>query len=251
MYPIYIARIWLGFIILAVSALPIITLLSIFRPLHRNNMGDLCILLDKINRLYWRVKIEYENEERLTPEQTSVIIANHQDTHDMFLAESGIRRGTVALGKWELIYIPVIGLVFFLGGNIMIKRTHKAKARKALARAGKELKDKDMSVMIFPEGTRNRGKPLHFKLGAFKLAIESGVPIQPVCYSLRHQTLDYYKWNPGTIKVKCLEPISTEGLTQDDALDLAIRCRKLMEAECTAITKSLPQYREQGYKPLI
>jgi 1-acyl-sn-glycerol-3-phosphate acyltransferase len=244
----YNIRVSFGFVLLALTALSLIPL-TIIRPFHRNNMGDASTVLTRIMALYWGVKYEFENEQRLTPTNSSIIILNHQDSHDMFFAESAIRHGTVSLAKWEVIYIPFIGLLFFLGGNIMIKRANKQKSKKALTIAAKKLVDNNLSLLIFPEGTRNWGKPLPFKLGAFKLAIEAGVPIQPVCFSLRHKSMNYYKFRSGTIKVKCLEPISTEGLTLDDALDLAIRCRKLMEAECIAITKTLPLYREEGYPP--
>jgi 1-acyl-sn-glycerol-3-phosphate acyltransferase len=244
----YNIRVSFGFVLLALTALSLIPL-TIIRPFHRNNMGDVSTVLAKVMALYWGVKYEFENEQRLTPTNSSIIILNHQDSHDMFFAESVIRRGTVSLGKWEVIYIPFVGLLFFLGGNIMIKRANKQKSKKALSIAAKKLVDNNLSLLIFPEGTRNWGKPLPFKLGAFKLAIEAGVPIQPVCFSLRDKSMNYYKFRSGTVKVKCLEPISTEGLTLDDALDLAIRCRKMMEAECIAITKTLPLYREEGYPP--
>lgn len=245
----YSIRVSLAFVILALTALSLIPL-AVLRPRHRNNMGDISRIVTKIMTLYWGVKFEYENEERLSPNETSIIIANHQDTQDMFFAESAIRHGTVSLGKWEVIYIPFIGQLFYLAGNIMIKRSNKEKAQKALSLAAKKVVDSNLSLLIFPEGTRNWGKPLPFKLGAFKLAIEAGVPIQPVCYSLRDKTMDYSKYRSGTIKIKCLDPISTKGLTQDDAIDLAIRCRKMMEAECIAISKTLPQYREEGYPPM-
>lgn len=245
----YSIRVSLAFVILALTALSLIPL-AVLRPRHRNNMGDISRIVTKIMTLYWGVKFEYENEERLSPSETSIIIANHQDTQDMFFAESAIRHGTVSLGKWEVIYIPFIGQLFYLAGNIMIKRSNKEKAQKALSLAAKKVVDSNLSLLIFPEGTRNWGKPLPFKLGAFKLAIEAGVPIQPVCYSLRDKTMDYSKYRSGTIKIKCLDPISTKGLTQDDAIDLAIRCRKMMEAECIAISKTLPQYREEGYPPM-
>lgn len=245
----YSIRVSLAFVILALTALSLIPL-AVLRPRHRNNMGVVSHVVTKIMTLYWGVKFEYENEERLSPPETSIIIANHQDTQDMFFAESAIRNGTVSLGKWEVIYIPFIGQLFYLAGNIMIKRSNKEKAQKALSLAAKKLVDSNLSLLIFPEGTRNWGKPLPFKLGAFKLAIEAGVPIQPVCYSLRDKTMDYSKYRSGSIKVKCLDPISTKGLTQDDAIELAIRCRKLMEAECIAISKTLPQYREEGYPPM-
>lgn len=245
----YSIRVSLSFVILALTALSLMPL-ALLRPRHRNNMGDISHIVTKIMTIYWGVKFEYENEERLSPKETSIIIVNHQDTQDMFFAESAIRHGTVSLGKWEVFYIPFIGQLFYLAGNIMIKRANKEKAQKALSIAAKKIIDSNLSLLIFPEGTRNWGKPLPFKLGAFKLAIEAGVPIQPVCYSLRDKTMDYSKYRSGTIKVKCLEPISTEGLTQDDAVDLAVRCRKLMEAECIEISKSLPQYREEGYPPM-
>lgn len=245
----YSIRVSIGFVIFALTALCLIPL-TILRPRHRNNMGDICTVIGKVNALYWGVKYEFENEERLSPDSSSIIIANHQDTHDMFFAVSAIRRGTVSLGKWEVIYIPFIGQLFYLGGNIMIKRSNKEKSQKALSIAAKTLIEKNLSLLIFPEGTRNWTKPLPFKLGAFKLAIEAGVPIQPVCFSLRDKTMDYSKFHSGTVKARCLEPISTEGLTQDDALDLAIRCRKLMEAECIAVSKTLPMYKEEGYPPL-
>jgi 1-acyl-sn-glycerol-3-phosphate acyltransferase len=245
----YKIRISISFVLLALTALSLIPL-TILRPFHRNNMGDVSTILTKIMAVYWGVNYQFENEQRLTPDRSSIIILNHQDTHDMFFAESAIRRGTVSLGKWEVIYIPFVGLLFFLGGNIMIKRANKQKSKKALSIAAKKIIDNNLSLLIFPEGTRNWGKPLPFKLGAFKLAIEAGVPIQPVCFSLRDKSMNYFKYRSGTIKVKCLEPISTEGLTLDDALDLAIRCRKLMEAECISITKTLPLYREEGYAPL-
>ena len=232
----YYLRLYLAFVILAIISFIMIPV-SILRPKHRNNMVDLSTMLTKVMYWFWGVNVEIENEERLTPSQPSIIICNHQDTQDMFFSEIAMRRGTVTLGKWEMIYIPFIGWVFFLAGNILIKRNKKEKANLALSLAAKRLKDQNLSLMIFPEGTRNWGKPLPFKLGAFKLAIEAQSPVQPVCFSLRHKTLDYSKLHSGNIKIKCLAPISTVGLTQDDAVDLAVRCRKLIEAECIKISQ--------------
>jgi len=235
MYPL---RIVCGFIVLATLA-AVLTPVTLLRPKHRNNMGDICSAVTRVLYAYWGAKLEIENEHRLTPDQPSIIISNHQDTEDMFFAESIIKRGTVTLGKWELLYIPFIGWLFFLAGNIAIKRAKKDKAQQALSVAARKMQEDNLSVLIFPEGTRNWGKPLPFKLGAFKLAIEAQAPIQPVCFSLRQNTMNYNKWGSGTVKVKCLDPISTVGLTQDDAIDLAKRCQTLIETQCIEITQSL------------
>ena len=238
---LYPLRLAFAFVLLALIALAFIPL-TLLRPMHRNNMGDICIFITNFMAKYWGVTYEVEHPERLEPKEASVIISNHQDTEEMFFGESLMRRGTVALGKWELVYIPFIGWLFFLAGNILVKRQHKDKAQQALSKAAQKMKANNLSVLIFPEGTRNWGKPLPFKLGAFKLAIEAQAPIQPVICSLRPQTMDYNKLKSGTVKLKCLEPISTVGLTQDDAIDLAVRCRKLIESETIEVTKSTPGY---------
>lgn len=214
-----------------------LTPLTLLRPKHRNNMGDISQICGKVMMWYWGADLKIENPERLNPDEPTVFVANHQDTHDIFFAINIMRHGTVVLGKWEFVYVPFIGLLFYLAGNILIKRTQKQKAKKALAEAAIKMQEKQLSVLIFPEGTRNWGKPLPFKLGAFKLAIEAQAPIQPICFSLRHMTMDYKRWCSGTIRVKCLDPISTKGLTEEDTVDLAVKTRKLIEAECIEISK--------------
>lgn len=232
----YAVRVSLAFVILALLALAL-TPITLLRPRHRNNMALVSNICGKVMLWYWGASIEIENEERLSPASPVVFVSNHQDTHDIFFAINIIRNGTVTLGKWEMIYVPFIGLLYYLAGNILIKRKNKSKAQKALSIAAQRMQEKQLSVLIFPEGTRNWGKPLPFKLGAFKLAIEGQVPVQPICFSLRHLTMNYHQWHSGTIKVKCLEPISTEGLTQEDALDLAVTCRKKIEKASIEISQ--------------
>ena len=233
----YLIRVSLAFVCLGLISFSLIPIV-LFRPMHRNNMGLVSQVCGRFMLWYWGADIKIEHPERLSPQQPCVLIANHQDTHDIFFAVNAIKRGTVTLGKWEMLYLPFIGGLFYLAGNIVIKRSNKQKAQKALTVAANKMKDEKLSVLIFPEGTRNWGKPLPFKLGAFKLAIEAQVPIQPVCFSLRHITMDFRKWCSGTVYVKCLEPIDTKGLTDDDAAELASRCQTLIESECIKISQS-------------
>ncbi len=220
---------------LMVAALAILS--AFVRPFHRNNMADACGLLTVVQKWVWNVRFEYENEAALNPDSPCVFIANHQDTHDLFFAPSIVRKGTVALGKWELVYVPFIGQAFYFLGNILVKRHQKEKAAEALHDAALKIQNENKSVLIFPEGTRNWGKPLPFKLGAFKLAIEAQVPIVPVCFALRPQSMTLNKWFGGVVKVKVLPPIDTQGMTQEDAIALAVRCRKLVEAEVMKLTE--------------
>ena len=237
----YKARLIVAYILLALYALLMIPLV-IIRPLHRNNMGDICISAIEVFKRYWGVKFDIDHPERLEPKSATVIISNHQSSEDLFFCMRLVRKGTVSLVKWEMIYIPFIGAIFLLAGNIMVKREHRDKAKLALEKSAQKMIQKNLNLVIFPEGTRNWGKPLPFKLGAFKLAIEAQAPIQPVAQAWHAKTLDYSRLKPGTLKISCLEPISTKGLTQNDAEELAKRCQQLIEQETNRITKLTPGY---------
>jgi len=99
-----------------------------------------------------------------------------------------------------------------------------------------------LSLMIFPEGTRSRGgELLPFKDGAFSLAIEKGAPILPVVI---HGTRDCIpKGSPwfgaARAHARVLEPVSTEGLSDDDVRDLKERVRQRMIEAQSALKAEL------------
>ena len=84
--------------------------------------------------------------------------------------------------------------------------------------------DRRVSVIIFPEGTRSEsGELQEFKDGAFRLAVDAGVPIIPLAVHGTKTALRKHDWRYGRARaeVRILEPISTEGLTKRDVPALA------------------------------
>jgi 1-acyl-sn-glycerol-3-phosphate acyltransferase len=82
--------------------------------------------------------------------------------------------------------------------------------------------------MIFPEGTRSKtSELLPFKDGAFRLAIEAGVPILPLAVSGTGTALPKHGWRFGrsAAEVRVLEPVDTAGLTLADVPSLKARIR--------------------------
>jgi 1-acyl-sn-glycerol-3-phosphate acyltransferase len=73
--------------------------------------------------------------------------------------------------------------------------------------------------MIFPEGTRSPTTDLlPFKDGAFRLAIDAGVPILPLALHGTSNALPRHDWRFGrsTAVVEVLAPVETAGLTPAD-----------------------------------
>ena len=71
-----------------------------------------------------------------------------------------------------------------------------------------------VSVILFPEGTRAPSRELlPFKDGAFRLAIDAGVPILPLAIYGTRNAIARHDWriNPATAMVEVLEPEPTAG----------------------------------------
>ncbi|CAE6477206.1 unnamed protein product [Rhizoctonia solani] len=188
------------------------------------------------------IEIVVEGEEYIsTP--SAVYIGNHQSMLDiLYLGRIFPKRASI-MAKKELKWAPFLGQFMALSGAVFVDRKSSKDALHALAQAGEEMKSKGVSLWVFPEGTRASSEVpnlLPFKKGAFHLAVQAGVPIVPIiCENYwrlyRKGTLD-----EGTLKIKVLPPISTQGLTAADVTELADRTRETMLATLRDISVSIP-----------
>jgi 1-acyl-sn-glycerol-3-phosphate acyltransferase len=64
-----------------------------------------------------------------------------------------------------------------------------------------------------------------FKIGAALIAIRAGVPVIPIAIHGGHATMPLWsvRARPGTIRIRLGEPVSTEGLREEDARGFADR----------------------------
>ena len=211
------------FLIVCVFAL----LFCLLRPRHRDNTFFLAGLMSwSLPLLGIRLKALNQSP---VGDGAAVYIVNHQDVLDVFICTGMLPRNIAVLGKTELRYIPVFGLAFWLAGNIYINRKNKAKAWSTMQSVAKTVLRRQCAVYIFPEGTRSKGQGmLPFKSGAFALAIEAGLPIVPIVFSSTHKNIDLHKLHAGYALGKFLEPVSTDGMGEEDVRPLADACRERM-----------------------
>jgi len=162
----------------------------------------------------------------------AVYIANHQNNYDLFTMPATLQPGTVTIGKKSLKWIPLFGQIYWAAGNILIDRENRSRAVGTINEVVDRIKRKQLSIWMFPEGTRSRGRGLiPFKTGAFYTAIEAGVPIVPVVVSDTHDQVDLNRLDNGEVIVEMLEPISTEGMGKQDVRHLTKECYRLMQAK--------------------
>lgn len=168
-------------------------------------------------------------------------IANHQNNWDLFTVSSAVTPKVVTVGKKSLAWMPLFGQLYWLTGNILIDRANRSKAVGTIDQVVNKLNNSDVSVWMFPEGTRSRGRGLlPFKTGAFHAAIGAQLPIIPiVCSSTGDVKLN--RWNNGHVIVEMLPPISVEGYDKSEVRKLATVCRDQMKDKLEALDKEVKE----------
>ena len=89
-----------------------------------------------------------------------------------------------------------------------------------------------LSVWVLPEGHLNtEAEMLPFKKGAFHLAIAAQVPVIPFATSPMWTVLDAHRWmvRPGVVRVRFMDPIPTEGMTEADVDRLSLAAREAID----------------------
>ncbi|AKC59655.1 1-acylglycerol-3-phosphate O-acyltransferase [Blochmannia endosymbiont of Polyrhachis (Hedomyrma) turneri] len=160
-----------------------------------------------------------------------IYVANHQNNYDMVTVAYVVQPRTITVGKRSLLWIPLFGLLYWLSGNLLINRSNSIKSHRMLYRIIQNIKKYDISVCIFPEGTRSRGRGLlPFKKGAFYAAISAGVPIVPICVSnLSGDKIRLNRWSNGSVIIEILPPIETTNYTIKEVDIVTDNCYILMK----------------------
>ncbi len=200
----------------------------LFRPFHRNNVYHAARFLGKTSHLLG-LEVEVRIPEHIRQLSPAVYVCNHQNSYDIFTLSNAVLPGTVSIGKKSLKWIPFFGQMYWLTGNILIDRKNTNKAMNTIAVTAEKIKEKKLSVWLFPEGTRSNGRGvLPFKTGAFRTALQAGVPIVPVCASEQHGKIKLNRWNNGKLIIEFMEPIFLDDVSKEDLRAIANQTRDKM-----------------------
>jgi 1-acyl-sn-glycerol-3-phosphate acyltransferase len=186
------------------------------------------VIHQELNPL-WRFRVT--GNVPIDPRRPYVVVANHESFVDILLI-SHLPFEMKWLSKSEFFKIPLLGWMMQMAGDIRLVRGDRKAGAQALLDARDRL-EKNVSVMIFPEGTRSQdGNLQEFRDGAFRIAIQSGVPIIPLAVLGTRDALIKHDWRFGRTQaeVRVLDPIQTDGLTKADVPELRDRTRAVIAA---------------------
>lgn len=181
------------------------------------------------------VRVTVSGRENIDPGTSYVFVANHQGAYDIFSIYGYLGHNFRWMMKQSLRKIPFVGWACAWSGQIFVDNSSASATRRTMQNAERQLSG-GMSLVVFPEGARTwDGKMRPFKRGAFRLAVEFGLPVVPVTIDGAFDVMPRFKKLPvpGRIRLTIHKPIHPGA----DGHDLSA----LMEESRDAIASSLPE----------
>ncbi|MDQ6705938.1 MAG: 1-acyl-sn-glycerol-3-phosphate acyltransferase [Acidobacteriota bacterium] len=165
-----------------------------------------------------RVRTEAEGVGKLDPARPYVLAANHCSYMDTPLVLGSIPLDFRFFAKQGLFLIPLLGTHLKRAGHIPVIRDNPRAAIKALSDGARLIRERKISVLLFPEGGRSERGLREFKEGAAYVAIKAGIPIVPLGIVGTREVLPMHSWNvrPGTARLLVGDPIETSGMGLHD-----------------------------------
>lgn len=165
--------------------------------------------------------------------ESYVVVSNHQTMIDIPVNVVGSPNEILFkfLGKQEADRVPFFG--FLINRLCILVDRKSTESRKASYVKMKREMEKGYSIILYPEGTRNRtSDPVkEFYDGAFKLAIEMQKPlVVNTLVGIRelNPPNGFLTYRPGVVHAHWDKPISTVGMTLDDIDSLKEKAADLM-----------------------
>lgn len=155
-------------------------------------------------------KLEISGLENIDRKEKYIFVSNHLSYFDIPVLISAIPNNLRFIYKKSIAYVPFFGWAVYLGGYVPVDRSKARSGFEAIKKAESIIKNKGLSFIIFPEGTRSiDGNLGNFKRGAFMLASEAKEKITPVTIVSSDKILakKSFKIKCGTVKVIIEKPL--------------------------------------------
>jgi 1-acyl-sn-glycerol-3-phosphate acyltransferase len=158
------------------------------------------------------VRVKVEGLEKIAPDGSYVFVSNHLSYMDTPVVLANIPVQFRFLAKRGLFQIPLLGTHLARAGHIPVPRDDARAAVKTMSAAAQTIRERAVSLLIFPEGGRSHdGQLADFKEGAAYIAIRAGVPVVPIALKGTHEVLPYGSAHvrAGVVIMRVGNPIPT------------------------------------------
>lgn len=178
------------------------------------------------------VRVRTRGLEKLKTGASYVIACNHSSYMDTPVILTYVHVQFRFLAKSGLFKIPFLGLHLARAGHLPVPREDPRAAIKTMSDAARNIREKGISMLIFPEGGRTPdGELKAFKEGGAYIAIKAGVPLVPVAIHGTRAVVPMHSGivRSGPVALLVGDPIDTANLTLQDRGRITAEARRQIE----------------------
>lgn len=209
----------IGFLILSIPILIAEWIIGKFNP-HARDISSLRIVQAVFKFILWETgaKITVIGYENVPKDEAVLYIGNHRSYFDVLMTYCRCPGLTGYVAKDSMEKIPLLSTWMKRLHCLFLNRTDIKQGLKTILTGIQQIKS-GISMCIFPEGTRNRGKELlPFKEGSLKMAEKTGCAIIPMAITNSGDIFEdhFPKIKPAHVILEYGKPIYPGTLSKEE-----------------------------------
>lgn len=188
-----------------------------------------------------RLKVHKSGWDKIPRDGRFLLVCNHRSNFDPIINWYIMKEYDIAfISKAANFKVPWFGRFIRRCCFLEIDRENPRNAMKTIIKAAELLKNNEVSVGVYPEGTRSKsGELLAFHNGVFKIAQKSGVPVMVAAIRGAEDIHKNFPLHGTQVCFDIIETIPAEEVTAIRTDELADRAYTLIKdklSECTRRT---------------
>ena len=170
----------------------------------------------------------------LLPQEKFLLVCNHLSAFDPIVTWYALRglRDVAFISKEENFHAPLFGRLMNAVCCLPIDREDPRRAIETINKASALISSDEVSVGVYPEGTRSAGSGLlPFHNGVLKIAKKSHAPILVMTVRGTREIQNRWPLKRSTVNVDFIKVFDADCVSSCRTADLGAEIRSLMEAQ--------------------
>ena len=178
-----------------------------------------------------RIRVHISGTEKIPKNEKVLFVSNHRSNFDPIVTWYALKKWKIAfISKPSNFKIPFFGRIIRKCCFLPIDRENPRKAIVTINNAAKLLKKQEVSIGIYPEGTRSKnGQLLPFHNGVFKIAQKAEAPIVVLCVTGTEKISKRTPFRRTDVYLDVLEVFSAQGIKEIKTEMIGTAVRRLIE----------------------
>ena len=178
-----------------------------------------------------RIRVHVSGIEKIPKDTKVLFVSNHRSNFDPIITWYILKKWKIAfVSKPSNFKIPFFGRIIRKCCFMPIDRENPRNAIVTINKAAKLLKKQEVSIGIYPEGTRSKnGQLLPFHNGVFKIAQKAEAAIVVLCVTGTEKISKRTPFRRTDVYLDVLEVFSAQGIKETKTEMIGTAVRRLIE----------------------